>query len=35
MRKIIYADTTEVHFTEEESIDYGKQLIQQRDEESV
>ena len=34
MRKIIYADTTEVHFTEEESIDYGKQLIQQRDEES-
>ena len=23
MRKIIYADTTEVHFTEEESIDYG------------
>ena len=34
MRKIIYADTTEVHFTEEESIDYGKHLIQQRDEES-
>ena len=34
MRNIIYADTTEVHFTEEESIDYGKQLIQQRDEES-